>query len=196
MELESALPIVLDTLTRSAKRLQLACTIVQNKKDCTGIALLTLLAGSTVLIGLLACSLIYSWKSDYLDVPPSAVLNHSALFLLSCLNMLAYRAPFTTFSSSYRRASSQDASVLKPAEAQLKEWESQPGFYSVLLAVVANHAIDLNVRWLATLCVKNGVDRYWRKTATNAINDDEKNVIRQRLLLTLNEPVTQVIGHM
>ena len=65
MELESALPIVLDTLTRSAKRLQLACTIVQNKKDCTGIALLTLLAGSTVLIGLLACSLIYSWKSDY-----------------------------------------------------------------------------------------------------------------------------------
>ena len=81
---------------------------------------------------------------------------------------------------------------MKPAEAQLKEWESQPGFYSVLLAVVANHAVDLNVRWLATLCVKNGVDRYWRKTATNAIPDEEKTVLRQRLLHTLNEPVQQV----
>ena len=83
---------------------------------------------------------------------------------------------------------------MKPAEAQLKEWESQPGFYSVLLAVVADHGLDLNVRWLATLCVKNGVDRYWRKTATNAIADGEKTVIRQKLLLTLNEPVTQVRG--
>lgn len=31
-----------------------------------------------------------------------------------------------------QRASSQDAEVLKPAEAKLKEWELQPGFYSVL----------------------------------------------------------------
>lgn len=30
------------------------------------------------------------------------------------------------------RASSQEADVLKPAEAKLKEWETQPGFYTVL----------------------------------------------------------------
>src|SRR6218665_36901 len=30
------------------------------------------------------------------------------------------------------RACSQDAQVLKPAEHQLKSWESQPGFYSIL----------------------------------------------------------------
>lgn len=30
------------------------------------------------------------------------------------------------------RASSQDADVLKPAEAKLKEWETQPGFYTIL----------------------------------------------------------------
>lgn len=30
------------------------------------------------------------------------------------------------------RASSQDADVLKPAEAKLKEWETRPGFYTVL----------------------------------------------------------------
>jgi hypothetical protein len=37
------------------------------------------------------------------------------------------------------------------------------------------------------------VDRFWRKTATNAIGEDEKKLLRQQLLLTLNEPVTQVI---
>jgi len=30
------------------------------------------------------------------------------------------------------RAGSQDASVLKPAESLLKQWETQPGFYSIL----------------------------------------------------------------
>lgn len=32
-----------------------------------------------------------------------------------------------------RRASSQDAAILKPAESKLREWEIQPGFYSALL---------------------------------------------------------------
>ncbi len=31
------------------------------------------------------------------------------------------------------QATSQDTSVLKPAEEQLRQWETQPGFYSVLL---------------------------------------------------------------
>lgn len=31
-----------------------------------------------------------------------------------------------------QRASSQDAEILKPAEAKLIEWEVQPGFYTVL----------------------------------------------------------------
>jgi len=30
------------------------------------------------------------------------------------------------------RACSQDTSVLKPAETLLKQWETQPGFYSTL----------------------------------------------------------------
>jgi len=32
-----------------------------------------------------------------------------------------------------RRACSQDASVLHSAEEQLKTWETQPGFYTVLV---------------------------------------------------------------
>lgn len=63
------------------------------------------------------------------------------------------------------RATSQDTSVLKPAEQQLKEWETQPGFYSILQAIFSNHSIDVNVRWLAVLYFKNGIDRYWRRTA-------------------------------
>jgi len=40
------------------------------------------------------------------------------------------------------RACSQEASVLKPAEEQLKQWEAQPGFYSIL--AVSFTAISLN----------------------------------------------------
>lgn len=31
-----------------------------------------------------------------------------------------------------RRASSQNADILKPAETKLLEWETQPGFYTAL----------------------------------------------------------------
>ncbi|XP_028170054.1 importin-11, partial [Ostrinia furnacalis] len=92
------------------------------------------------------------------------------------------------------RATSQDTEVLKPAEKKLQEWEIEPGFYSVLLDVLSNHSIDINVRWLAVMCFKNGVDRYWRRNAPNAITDDEKQKLRLGLLTTniLSEPVTQI----
>ena len=63
------------------------------------------------------------------------------------------------------RASSQNTAVLKPAEQQLKSWETQPGFYTVLQTIFSNHALDDNVRWLAVVYFKNGIDRYWRKSA-------------------------------
>ncbi|XP_061379471.1 importin-11 [Danaus plexippus] len=92
------------------------------------------------------------------------------------------------------RATSQDAEVLKPAEKKLQEWEVEPGFYSVLLNVLSNHSIDINVRWLAVMCFKNGVDRYWRRNAPNAITDEEKQKLRQGLLTSpiLSEPIAQI----
>ncbi|KAL0821295.1 hypothetical protein ABMA28_005894 [Loxostege sticticalis] len=92
------------------------------------------------------------------------------------------------------RATSQDTEVLKPAEKKLQEWEIEPGFYSVLLDVLSNHSIDINVRWLAVMCFKNGVDRYWRRNAPNAITEEEKQKLRLGLLTTniLSEPVTQI----
>uniref|UniRef100_A0A4W4GIJ6 Importin-11 n=1 Tax=Electrophorus electricus TaxID=8005 RepID=A0A4W4GIJ6_ELEEL len=56
------------------------------------------------------------------------------------------------------QAASQDTAVLKPAEEQLRQWETQPGFYTVLLSIFNNHMLDVNVRWLAVLYFKNGID--------------------------------------
>lgn len=90
------------------------------------------------------------------------------------------------------RACSQDALVLKPAEQQLMWWENQPGFYSILASVFTKHDMDVGVRWLAVLYFKNGVDRYWRRNAPNAICEEEKSMLRQQLISSFNEPVNQI----
>lgn len=41
------------------------------------------------------------------------------------------------------QATSQDTAVLKPAEEQLRQWETQPGFYSVLLVSFWNMTCDI-----------------------------------------------------
>ncbi|KAH9500905.1 Importin-11, partial [Bulinus truncatus] len=89
-------------------------------------------------------------------------------------------------------ACSQNASVLKPAEQKLQQWETEPGFYSVLTDIFCNHEIDANVRWLAALYCKNGVDRYWRKSAPHAICEEEKEAIKKRLVSDFTEPVPQI----
>ncbi|KAG5887314.1 hypothetical protein JTB14_006458 [Gonioctena quinquepunctata] len=89
-------------------------------------------------------------------------------------------------------ASSQNPEILKPAEAKLREWETQPGFYAVLFNVLSNHSIDINVRWIAVLFMKNGIDKYWRKNAPNSISEEEKHCIRQGLLSNFTEPINQI----
>uniref|UniRef100_W5UCH5 Importin-11 n=1 Tax=Ictalurus punctatus TaxID=7998 RepID=W5UCH5_ICTPU len=90
------------------------------------------------------------------------------------------------------QASSQDSALLKPAEEQLRHWEDQPGFYSILQSIFNNHALDVNVRWLAVLYFKNGIDRYWRRGAPNAISEEEKASLRAGLITNFNEPVHQI----
>ncbi|XP_076103519.1 importin-11-like [Mytilus galloprovincialis] len=89
-------------------------------------------------------------------------------------------------------ACSQNADILKPAEKQLQDWEIHPGFYSVLSEIFSNHSIDVNVRWLAVLYCKNGVEKYWRKTAPNAMKEEEKELLKERLISNFNEPVHQI----
>ncbi|XP_061527906.1 importin-11 isoform X2 [Phycodurus eques] len=90
------------------------------------------------------------------------------------------------------QATSQDTAVLKPAEEQLRQWETQPGFYSVLLNIFNNHMLDVNVRWLAVLYFKNGIDRYWRRVAPHALSEEEKTTLRAGLITNFNEPVNQI----
>uniref|UniRef100_A0A8C5THE4 Importin 11 n=1 Tax=Malurus cyaneus samueli TaxID=2593467 RepID=A0A8C5THE4_9PASS len=90
------------------------------------------------------------------------------------------------------QATSQDTTVLKPAEEQLKQWETQPGFYSVLLNIFTNHSLDVNVRWLAVLYFKNGIDRYWRRITPHALSEEEKTTLRAGLITNFNEPVNQI----
>ncbi|XP_067087527.1 importin-11 isoform X1 [Osmerus mordax] len=90
------------------------------------------------------------------------------------------------------QATSQDTALLKPAEEQLRQWETQPGFYSVLLNIFTNHLLDVNVRWLAVLYFKNGIDRYWRRVAPHALSEEEKTSLRAGLITNFNEPVNQI----
>ncbi|KAI9314013.1 armadillo-type protein [Zopfochytrium polystomum] len=48
--------------------------------------------------------------------------------------------------------------------------------------------VEGSLRLLSALNFKNGMDRYWRRTATHRIADDEKNRIRSKLVALLFEP--------
>uniref|UniRef100_A0A672TBB2 Importin 11 n=1 Tax=Sinocyclocheilus grahami TaxID=75366 RepID=A0A672TBB2_SINGR len=90
------------------------------------------------------------------------------------------------------QATSQDTAVLKPAEEQLHQWETQPGFCSVLLSIFNNHLLDVNLRWPAVIYFKNGIDRYWRRVAPHALSEEEKSSLRAGLITNFNEPVNQL----
>ena len=40
----------------------------------------------------------------------------------------------------------------------------------ILQQIFSNQNLDVNIRWLAVLYIKNGIDRYWRKTAPKFVN--------------------------
>lgn len=61
---------------------------------------------------------------------------------------------------------SQNANLLKMNESKLVEWEIQPGFYTTITHIIFAYAnVETNVRWMATVYLKNGITKYWRKNA-------------------------------
>jgi hypothetical protein len=70
------------------------------------------------------------------------------------------------------------ASALSPNEieraaslAQLQSWATVPGYYSSLVEIFANRALQLGpasreIKLQAVVQFKNGVDKYWRRSAT------------------------------
>ncbi|KAI9870923.1 MAG: hypothetical protein M1830_003629, partial [Pleopsidium flavum] len=79
-------------------------------------------------------------------------------------------------------ASSSDQQQISTGSQQLQNWEKQPGYYSSLQSVFIDHSLPWELRYLAIIQLKNGIDKYWRKTASNAITKDEKALIRSRTL--------------
>ncbi|MCJ1388710.1 hypothetical protein MMC18_001559 [Xylographa bjoerkii] len=87
------------------------------------------------------------------------------------------------------KASSTDQQQVQTSTQQLQNWEKEPGFYSSLQSVFIETSLSLEVRYLSAIQLKNGIDKYWRKTASNAITKEEKAVIRSRCLESgINEP--------
>ncbi|KAF4624585.1 hypothetical protein G7Y89_g13584 [Cudoniella acicularis] len=72
---------------------------------------------------------------------------------------------------------------------QLQAWETQRGYYTLLQAVYLDKSLPSEVRYLAIIQLKNGIDKYWRKAAINALTKEEKAEIRSHLIQGgLDEP--------
>ncbi|CEP64088.1 karyopherin KAP120 LALA0_S10e01992g [Lachancea lanzarotensis] len=91
--------------------------------------------------------------------------------------------------SDARHAGSQ---VQRAAEVQLKTWETQKGFHYLLQSIYLDLSCPLNIRWLAIIQFKNGVEKYWRSTRVNAIAKDEKESIRSRVFDLIDENNNQL----
>lgn len=86
-------------------------------------------------------------------------------------------------------AASSDRQQIKTGSQQLQNWEKQPGYHSSLQSISIDFSLPVEVRYLSIIQLKNGVDKYWRKTATNSIKKDERIHIRSRCIdAGINEP--------
>ncbi|CAH1407271.1 unnamed protein product [Nezara viridula] len=95
-----------------------------------------------------------------------------------------------------QRAVSQDSRIFKPAEQKLQEWETQPGFYCLLKDIFCNQNIDVSARLIAVLLCKNGVDKYWRPNAPNALTEEEKTAIKTSIISNFHVAEKQIATHL
>ena len=62
--------------------------------------------------------------------------------------------------------------------------------------MVTNYSIDANTRCMACVCLKNAVDKFWRKTAPNSIKEEERALLKDQFLQYLNEPELKIARQM
>ncbi|KAM5447134.1 hypothetical protein McanMca71_003770 [Microsporum canis] len=98
-------------------------------------------------------------------------------------------------------AASSSQQQLRSGTAQLQAWGKQPGCHSLLQDVFTDYSLPFEVRYLSIIQLKNGIDKYWRKTADkyvlaikalplkqmtadpcSAIKAEEKNRIKRRAI--------------
>ena len=79
---------------------------------------------------------------------------------------------------------------LKVSSQQLSNWEKVPGYYQLLQDVYADFSLHLDVRFMAIIQLKNGIDKHWRKHSQHSISKEEREHIRDRAITAgVQEPV-------
>lgn len=59
--------------------------------------------------------------------------------------------------------------------------------------IFTDYSLPIEVRHLSIIQLKNGIDKYWRRGAANAISKDEKETIKAKVLEAgVNEPAHQL----
>ncbi|KAJ2160943.1 hypothetical protein GGF46_001863 [Coemansia sp. RSA 552] len=89
-------------------------------------------------------------------------------------------------------AASQDPARLAQAESSLKILPTRPGFHATLFDIFADRSVATQVRWMAIIGLKNGIDRYWKRSALHPIRLQEKELVRPRLLTLFDETAPQL----
>ncbi|OAJ38852.1 hypothetical protein BDEG_22751 [Batrachochytrium dendrobatidis JEL423] len=84
-------------------------------------------------------------------------------------------------------AASADPVQRTTGQSVLGQWEKASQFHSTLQDIYFDQTIDVKLRSLAIIYLKNGIARYWRKTAEHAIQLEEKEIIRQKQLTNMDE---------
>ncbi|KAI3324775.1 putative importin 11 [Xylariaceae sp. AK1471] len=94
-------------------------------------------------------------------------------------------------------ASSHDYSKRQAAGQQLSSWQSHTDYYPTLQTVFLDNTLPREIRLLAIIQLKNGIDNSWRfHTVTNAIQPAEKRLIRSNLFRgTIEERDPQLALH-
>lgn len=87
---------------------------------------------------------------------------------------------------------SERSETQQNAERQLKEWETEPGYHYLLQDIYLKVDLPLRVRWMAIICFKNGIEKYWRASRSNAISKEEKAQIKSRLFYLIDEKNSQL----
>ncbi|KAI9806383.1 MAG: hypothetical protein M1826_004663 [Phylliscum demangeonii] len=87
-----------------------------------------------------------------------------------------------TLLSTLQSATSSSQLLVQAATHQLQTWETERGYHALLQGIFNDRTLALDVRYLAIIQLKNGIDKYWRKTATSVICNEEKDMIRSHLL--------------
>lgn len=62
-------------------------------------------------------------------------------------------------------AASSDPQQIQSGAKQLERWEKVPGYYKHLQSVFLDKTLPFNITYLAIIQLKNGIEKYWRKTA-------------------------------